>query len=250
MTSDFDLEGIRADLRQLGLSPLTWGEVLEQIAKRLGPTQGDSFSRLHRNFVAYPTETTLKKFYAFCYQNRLEDLLASFRFERLARILATLQATLGSGGRFLDVGAGGGYALRWLQSQKPALELAATDWAIEAQALWPVGTYLFETQATYDFILCADSLGEIHGDDDGLLSDPSPARLPNIEIELEYRFGFGAKLEVWRPHLATNGLVLLLEPLRHRELWPVLSRVLSAQHWQVVQDLSSMPAPGLLLRNT
>lgn len=249
MTSHPGLEVIRSDLRQLGLSPLTWGDVLEQISQRLGPGESERFGRLHRNFVAYPTESTLRKFYGFCYQNRLHDLLAGFRFERLTRILGTLEATLGADGRFLEVGAGGGYVLRWLQTHQPGLHLAATDWAKEAQALWPAGTLEFETRAGYDFMLFADSLGETHGDDDGLLSGPSPASLPNLEIELEQRYGFGAKLETWRPHLTPNGLVLLLEPLRHVELWPVWARVLTGRNWQVVQTLTSLPAPGLLLRN-
>jgi hypothetical protein len=241
----------RKALSAMQIKPLTWDEVMTEASARLSSEDIAVMRKHHRHFVAYPTESTLKKFYGFCYSRGLQDLLASFRFERLVTIISTLDLTLVSGQSLCEVGAGGGYVLRWLLSAKSPRLLTAYDLAPEAQGCWPKPVRIPQDHETFDTVLCLDALGEIHDDPDRLLSEPSTEDMNNLEALLEQRYGFAQKLAAWKPKLSPGGRLVLIEPLNSRSgaqsstrsgsqtspstsppIWTVLAQTLAEQGWR------------------
>jgi hypothetical protein len=224
----------KATLYAMGLQPLTWDEVLLQVESRLGKPQLEIFRRYHRSFIAYPTPATLQRFYDFCYSHRLHDLLASYRFDRLARVLETLNLLVKPGLRLLEVGAGGGFLLGFLKSEKAPCALSAYDLAPKAGELWSgLDLQSMQPDSLYDGVIFADCLGEIHNE---------------AESDMAGQYGFAEKLEVWRSHLAPDGFMLLLEPIAQIQVWQDLANTLTAHSWLVNGPITSTPALCLELK--
>ena len=157
--------------RNQGLTPMNWEEVLKAVEARLAPAELPNFQRLHRSFTGYPVEPTCRAFYDFSAAHGLSDLLASFRFERLCRISACMFGLVLGGKKIFDIGAGGGYLAGYLQAELGA-DVSVTDWSAESRKfLKKAGFTTYENEFDadlsgkhFDFILCADSLGEVNAD--------------------------------------------------------------------------------------
>src|SRR5690606_4485322 len=178
-------------LRSRGLEPLPWDSVLRRIEARLGPAAPE-FARLHRAFVAYPAEHTARAFYYFSARSGLHDLLACHRFNRLVAIAEALAETDFEARRVLDFGAGGGFLAGWLRDVRGA-DVTVADLSPKSEALLEAAGFQPLRNAKrprFDIILCADSLGEIHADEDDWLSDPDNADAPDFSDEVEARYGF------------------------------------------------------------
>jgi SAM-dependent methyltransferase len=238
-------------LRQQGLSPLTWDEVLLRTERQLTPVEAGTFQRLHRALAAYPTAHTVRSFYDFAAGRGLLPLLASFRFDRLVNITAALALQNLSGKKVLDFGAGSGALAGPLVSGGAIV--VATDFSsatlrhLEARGLRTVdGEHLGE-EAPFAVILCADSLGEIHADEDDWLSNPVNLDHPDFPGELEARYGFAEKLSGLRPLLAENGVILIFEPVALSHFWQGAARALEASGWKS-EVLGPAPVWGLKLQ--
>jgi SAM-dependent methyltransferase len=239
-----------AELRRQGLEPLSWKEALAAIQARLSPADMERFSRAHRNFVGYRTDSTLARFYGTVFALGVQDLVNGNRFGRLAGILEDLGAEIAPGQAILDVGAGAGYvgaALLRHRSPKayvaydpvPAVrdELGAQGFALLPHPPPPAPA----PAEAFDVILCVDSLGEVNADDDGSLFRPdgiAPGELPE---QMEQRYGFAEKLSAWKPFLAPGGRILLWEPFAYPEAFAALAELLGARGWKA--DIRSR-APG------
>lgn len=234
-------------LRAHRLEPLRWDEVLGRIEAVLTPEEAATFARLHRAFVAYPAMHTCRRFYDFVARHALHDLLACHRFHRLAALLRRLRADVPAGpARALDYGAGSGILATWLRDEAHCA-VAATDLSpdtrarLEAQGFPPP-----QDGERFDLILCADSLGEIHADEDDWLSDPAHGASDHFVEELEARYGFSHKLAEIKDLLAPGGMILLYEPIPPDHVWTGAARLLEAAGWRV-GITGAAPAPGLRL---
>jgi SAM-dependent methyltransferase len=228
-------------LRAQALEPLSWEEALLRLEQKLTTAGAETFKRLHRAFVAYPTAHTARSFYDFAAEQGLLPLLACFRFARLASLGSALAAAVASkpaGLRVLDVGAGGGWLAAWLRAE--GARVACLDLSPAARrALAARGFETFDDAAAaaasgerFDLLLCADSLGEIHADEDDWLADPANAGSPAYAEELEGRYGFAEKLEAFRPLLAPDGEILLFEPVPQPHFWHGAALALNARGWR------------------
>lgn len=227
-----------AELRRQGLAPLAWKNSLSAIQARLSPAEMERFSRAHKNFVGYRSESTLDRFYGMVFRLGLQNEVNGYRFDRLAGILEDAFAAVAPGESILDVGAGGGYLgailvrLRAPRAYVAYDPISAVRDGLAAQGLsvlphpppprpeWP-----------FDAILCADSLGEINADDDGALARPDlvpPGELPEL---LEQRYGFAQKLAPWKAYLAPTGRILLWEPFAYPEAFAAVALHLGACGW-------------------
>ncbi len=239
--------------RRQGLKPLNWDEVLKVVESRLASPNLPVFQRLHRSFVGYPVEHTCRAFYDFCVSHGLSDLLASFRFERLCRIGACLSGLVLRERNILDIGAGGGYLAGYLKEELGA-NVSVADWSAESRK--HLQTAGFETFATeldpglsgkqFDFILAADSLGEVNADEDSWLREPENATDPGYPDELDQRYGFTDKLAAWKSFLRPGGSVLLFEPIGLPMFWQGAALSLRQSGWKA-DIIGPEPVWGLLL---
>jgi hypothetical protein len=228
-----------AYFRRNGLKPLTWEEVLHTVEAKLTPSDLETFRRRHRNFVGYPVEHTCRAFYDFAGKHDLLDLLASFRFERLCRIAACLSPLPLRGCSILELGAGGGHLSGYLREELGA-DVSVTDWCTEN--LFALEEEGFETftgpqdassrRKRFDFILCADSLGEVNADEDSWLREPENATDPEYAERVEQRYGFVGKLAPWKPRLTPGGSILLFEPIGLPFFWEGVAASFAEFGWK------------------
>lgn len=238
-------------LRARGVEPLAWEDVLRRVETRLAPADAAAFARAHRAFVAYPAEHTARAFYDLAARHDLLGLLAGARHARLAAILAAVAEDVAAAGtraraaRALDVGAGGGFAAAWLRDVL-GMTVRATDLSpATAARLDGLGFGAPDPGETFDLVLCADSLGEVHADEDDWLADPANADDAGYADELEARYGFASKLEPLRARLAPGGVVVLFEPVPQPHFWRGAARALEAAGWAA--DLRTTPAARLVV---
>lgn len=229
-------------LRAHRLEPLDWDAVLRRIETRLGPVEAAHFTRLHRAFVAYPAEHTCRGFYDFIARHDVHNLLACHRFTRLATLLRRLREDLPSPlhapepqapVRALDYGAGSGILAAWLRDEA-GFAVAATDLSPETRArLEAQGFSAPQERDRFALILCADSLGEIHADEDDWLADAKNSDAEDFLDELEARYGFSHKVSKLKDLLTDQGVILLYEPIRTETVWVGAARLLRAAGWHV-----------------
>jgi SAM-dependent methyltransferase len=237
-------------LRQQGLAPLAWDEILTRIEQKLTPTESQTFQRLHRAFAAYPAAHTVRAFYDFAAQRDLLALLAGFRFDRLVDLAGALSMQDFAGKRVLDYGAGGGYLAAYLRAAGADVTVAdfstATLRRLEALG-YPLLAGAGEAPAApFDRIVCADSLGEVNADEDDWLAAPENLEDPDYPAELNARYGFTEKLAPLKPLLAADGCVLLFEPVRQPHFWQGAARALTGAGW-IAEVLGPDPVWGLRL---
>lgn len=236
-------------LRQQGLAPLAWNEILARVEQKLTPTESQTFQRLHRAFAAYPAAHTVRAFYDFAAQRDLLGLLAGFRFDRLVDLAGALSTQALAGRRVLDYGAGGGYLAGYLRAA--GAEVTVADFS--PATLLRLETFGYPALAgdappvpDFDLILCADSLGEVNADEDDWLAAPENLEDPNYPAELNARYGFAEKLAPLKSRLAPDGFVLLFEPVRHPHFWQGATRALESAGWTA--EVLTAPAWGLKLQ--
>lgn len=235
-----------AFLRDRGLAPLAWNDVLRRMEARLG-ADAETFTRLHRAFVAYPTERTCRAFYDFAARHDLLDLLASHRHDRLLALTRRLDLDIQDrpAGAALDYGAGSGALAARLRDagfSVSALDLSS----LTQERLAAQGFARPRDNEIFDLILCADSLGEIHADEDDWLADPANAAHEAFEDELEARYGLSHKLKVLKDLLKPDGTILLYEPVPAEAFWRGAARLLENRNWHA-RLLGPAPVWGLRL---
>lgn len=252
---------LESDLRGLGLEPKTWPQTLDTLKAKLPKQDWETFSRLHRNFTGYRSESTLSRFYGFVFSHGLQLDINAYRFGRLKAVLTDLLPELSPGLAILDIGAGSGIIATLIQRrsaprsymvQDPCPEvrdeLAAQGFTVlphpapaSPQGLTPGIAPLNAAAAGFDLLLCVDSLGEVNGDDDGQLAKPDAIEAADLAEMLEQRYGFAQKLESWKPYLAPGGRILLWEPIPYQNAMDALAQSLRNEGW--VAELHSR-APG------
>jgi hypothetical protein len=232
------------ELSRQGLKPLDWEGVLQAARARLSPEDAKAFARLHRNFTAYVSEETLTRFYAFVFSRGLQLDINGFRYRRLENILTALFSLPGrQSARVLEVGAGAGILSEAVRSQLSPLLHVTQDICAQARehlaargfAVLPYPAPAAPPEGPFDLILCADSLGELNSDDDGLLAKPDSASLPDFGDMLEDRYGFVQKVGTWKPYLAPSGRLLIWEPFTHLAVWKGLAGLFEAD-WNTRLD--------------
>jgi hypothetical protein len=245
MDLEFEFE---TELKNLGLSPKGWPQVLETIKAKLGSGEWEKFSRLHRNFTGYRSESTAARFYGFVFSHGLQLDLNCFRYARLQAILRDLLPEISPGLTILDVGAGAGIIATLLRKQCSPRALVLQDPCVEVRdelqaqgfAVMPhpaptvppwTANASESDSALFDLILCVDSLGEINSDDDGLLAKRDSVSLEELPRHLEERYGFAHKLGPWKEYLAPGGRVLLWEPFAYQNAMESLAAILREDGW-------------------
>jgi SAM-dependent methyltransferase len=228
-----------SELRRQGLAPLAWDEALAAIQARLSPADMQNFSRAHRNFIGYRTDSTLERFYGTVFALGVQHEVNGNRFGRLAGILEDLCAEILPGQAILDVGAGAGYvATALLRHRAPKTYVAYDLVPAVRDELLAQGLRVLPhpppsaPEASFDAILCVDSLGEVNADDDGSLSRADGIVADELPEQLEQRYGFAEKLSAWKPFLAPDGRILLWEPFAYPEAFTALATLLGARGWK------------------
>lgn len=229
---------VREELLALGLVPRTWDEAVAAAKEKLPQADRAAFLKHHRNFVEYVSEDTLNRFYGFVFSRGISHEINSFRFQRLENILNALVPILPSGLSLLDVGAGSGIPGTVLLKHGHPRRYVAQDPCREVRdylqsmgfAVLPHPIPRIPPEGAFDRILCLDSLGELNSDDQGALADPD--LLPGERVRLVAQlYGFGPKLEPWKPYLAGSGKVLVWEPIKHRGAWEAIESHLRDHGW-------------------
>ena len=235
-TGEFEAD---AELRRQGLAPLAWKEVLAAIKAGLSPSDMERFSRAHKNFVAYRSESTLARFYGIVFELGLQHTVNGFRFGRLAAVLADLLAEIEAGRSILDVGAGGGYVAAALMLHRAPRNYVVYDPVAAVRAeLAAQGLSVLPHPppsvpcSRFEVILCVDSLGEINSDEDGSLLKPEGAPAEELPGLMEERYGFAEKLMTWKAYLAPEGRILLWEPFAYPEAFAAVAQHLNACGWE------------------
>jgi SAM-dependent methyltransferase len=238
-TGKFSEIDARAELLRQGLAPLAWKDSLAAIKAKLSPADMERFSRAHKNFVAYRSETTLTRFYDAVFTLGLHREVNGYRFARLAAVLTDALAEIPAGASLLDVGAGAGFvAAALLRLRAPRSYVVYDPVPAIRDELSAQGLSLLphppphKPDSPFDVILCVDSLGEVNSDDDGMLLRPegaTPEELPGL---LEQRYGFAHKLAAWKPYLAPEGRILLWEPFAYPEAFHAVARQLETSGWK------------------
>jgi SAM-dependent methyltransferase len=239
---------IEKELGSMGLAPRTWAETSEIIKAKLPKPDWETFSRLHRNFTGYRSETTLERFYGFVFTHGLHLDVNAYRFRRLTAILTDLLPLLTPDLSILDVGAGSGIIASLIQKRSSPRtlvvqdacravrdELTAQGFTVLPHPPPPVGP------ASFDLLLCIDSLGEINADDDGMLAKPDAVEASELPLLLEERYGFAQKLDAWKGYLAPGGRILLWEPFAYQNAMESLAVLLGNEGWDA---RFHAPAPG------
>ena len=241
-------EEMAAELRSQGLEPKTWKEALESIRSRLSPSDMERFSRAHRNFVAYRSDSTLERFYGTVFSLGLQHEVNGHRFGRLVSVLEDAFAETRPGQAILDVGAGAGYvAAALLRHRSPQAYVAYDPVPAVRDELLAQGLAVLPHPPPgvpvrpFDLILCVDSLGEVNADDDGLLSRAEGIAEGELPEQLEQRYGFAEKLAAWKPFLAPGGRILIWEPFAYPEAFAALAALLDDRGWSA---LVKSRAPG------
>jgi len=228
-----------AELRRQGLAPLAWKDSLAAIKAKLSPADMERFSRAHKNFVAYRSESTLTRFYDTVFTLGLHREVNGYRFARLAAVLSDALAEIPSGHSILDVGAGAGFMSAALLRHRAPRSYVAYDpvpairdeLAAQGLSLLPHPPPI-APDSPFDVILCVDSLGEINSDDDGTLLRPDGATPEELPVLLEQRYGFAHKLAAWKPYLAPEGRILLWEPFAYPEAFQAVALQLETSGWK------------------
>ena len=260
-------EPLQSWLTELGVRPQSWDQVVAEISLRLGPAGLENFRRHHQNYTGYPTPDTLTRFYNFVYAHGLGDLLVNFRAHRIAAILPHLNTQVTPGLRILEQGAGTGTLLQWIKTHKAPQELLAIDFAHEAQAYFDPLEIPFQVWAknekptnsplssTYDLVICADSLGELHADEEGELrkavivwsqlnakgKSKALAAQNELIIDLfEERYGYTEKIIACAGLWVTTGSLLFFEPFTQPALQFALETRLNRQGFRI----SRLNSPG------
>lgn len=245
----------KEELLALGLSPKTWAETLEAVRTRLAPPERERFTRLHRNFVGYLSPETLGGFYGFVFSRELHLEVNGYRFGRLEAILEILLARVPAGQRILDVGAGAGLIASVLMKRTGPIAYVTQDPCLEVRdflismgfPVLPDPPPMTPPDAPFDLILCIDSLGEIHSDEDGALNDPGQTPPMERARLIEERYGFAQKLDPWKAYLSQGGRVLLWEPIKHPAIWEGIGLQLTEAGWKTVLHTHSPRASYLEL---
>ena len=218
---------------------MSWGDALAAIQARLTPADMERFSRAHKNFIAYRTESTLTRFYGTVFALGLQHEVNANRFVRLLGILEDLFAEVPTGLAILDVGAGAGYVAGALLRQRAPKAYVAYDPVPAARdELLAQGLTVLPhpppplPEKPFDAILCVDSLGEVNSDDDGLLSRAGAIPTEEMAVQMEERFGFAEKLALWKPYLAADGRILLWEPFAYPEAFAAVALYLGSHGWE------------------
>jgi hypothetical protein len=226
--------------------------VLETIKAGLPRPDWEKFTRLHKNFIGYRSESTASRFYGFVFSQGLQLNVNAFRFGRLAVILKDLLPEIPPGISILDIGAGAGIIASILKKNRAPLSLVVQDPCREVRdeltaqgfTVLPHPAPLFPLRASrpgvspagpqpggFDLLLCIDSLGEINSDDDGALAKPDGVPTGELAEMLEERYGFAQKLQPWRPYLAPGGRILLWEPFAYQNAMDALASLLRDSGW-------------------
>ncbi len=216
---------------------MTWQGVLAAVDARFASADAHRFARLHRAFIAYPAQHTCRSFYDFVAEHGLHDLLACYRFQRLVRIAESLQGAALHGATILDFGAGGGFLGGYLRDALDAKVFVADLSPVSLKTLASKGFTIFDPASAappprFDLILCADSLGEVHADEDGWLSDPANASAPALPDEVEARYGIAEKLAPLKSFIASNGIVSVHEPVQTETFWKGAANLLERHQWK------------------
>jgi hypothetical protein len=234
---DLNLD-IESELRNLGLTPQTWPQTLDALKAKLEKPDWETFSRLHRNFVGYRSETTLSRFYGFVFSRGLHLDVNAYRFGRLHNVLTDLLPELPPGLSILDIGAGAGIVASLVRKHCAPRAYVVQDPCREARdELTAQGFTVLPHPAPaappegFDRLLCIDSLGEVNGDDDGALAKPDGADPMELPDMLEQRYGFAQKLAPWKAWLAPGGRVLLWEPFAYQNAMEALAVLLRNEGW-------------------
>ncbi len=237
MTEKIDLP---QQLHSLGLVKRTWPETLAAIKAALPPADLEKFTRAHKNFVAYRSETTLSRFYGTVFSLGIQALVNGYRYGRLLQVLEDLLPALTPGMKVLDVGAGGGYiATLAMRHRSPAAYYVQDNCAAVRDELTAQGFTVLPhpapatapIQGGFDRILCVDSVGELNGDDDGQLARPGGVPEAELPEQMEERYGFAQKLEAWKPFLARGGRILLWEPFNFPDAYRAVGSYLGRKGW-------------------
>ncbi|GEM_PF-1941014 len=262
---------IERELNGMGLAPKTWPQTLEALKAKLPKPDFETFSRLHKNFTSYRSETTSGRFYGFVFSHGLQMDVNAYRFRRLTSILTDLIPAVARGQSILDIGAGAGLIAAMLKRRCALRAYVAQDSCREvrdeltAQGFTvlphpppfspptappsssanlpavdsvPAGAGL---GGGFDLLLCVDSLGEVNADDDGLLAKPDGIDAADLPEMIEQRYGFAQKLDAWKSYLAPGGKVLLWEPFAYPQAWESLAVLLRNEGWEAQLHA---PAPG------
>lgn len=229
---------VKEELLALGLKPMTWDAAVAAAKEKLPQADRAAFLKHHRNFVEYISEDTLNRFYAFVFSRGLQLEINAFRFQRIENILNTLLPVLDPGLSILDVGAGSGVIGTVLLKHVHPGRYVAQDPCREVRdALLSLGFAVLPHPVPptppggpFDRILCLDSLGELNSDEGAL---PAPEGTPEERVRLvEQLYGFGQKLEAWKPYLAAGGKLLLWEPIKHRLVWEAMEIHMREYGWK------------------
>lgn len=243
MNSEIDIE---KELQSLGLTSKPWSGVLAAVKAKLPPQDWERFSRLHKNFTGYRSESTLSRFYGFVYSQGLQLEINAYRYGRLKAILEDLLLETPPGLSILDIGAGAGILAAVLKKSRPPKKLVLQDPCKEVRdeltaqgfSVLPHPTPASPLDlpvpdaAGFDLLICADSLGEINSDDDGALAKPNGVSAADLPPILEERYGFAQKLRLWKPYLAPGGRVLLWEPFAYQNAMESLAVLLRSDGWE------------------
>lgn len=236
------INDLERDLRGLGLVPKSWPETLEALKAKLPKQDWETFSRLHRNFTGYRSESTLSRFYGFVFSRGLQLDINAYRFGRLKAVLTDLLPELSPGLAILDIGAGSGIIASLIQRRFAPRAYVVQDTCPEvrdelsAQGFTvlphPAPASQGSAAGGFDLLLCVDSLGEVNGDDDGRLAKPDAIDPEELAEMLEQRYGFAQKLEPWKPYLTPGGRVLLWEPIAYQNAMDAVGRSLRNEGWE------------------
>ncbi len=244
---DYSLKNVFATYH---IVPRTWSEIICRMEQRLNSADFERFKKLHQYFVEYPAESTLRSFYDFIFKQGLQYEIAAQRYYRLLNIWKMLLPAIfkilsDSPARradepnpctLLDVGCGACLFLEALQLQFSAVGFYAYDICeqIRLHAKQKGFSLLEEDRLikpnsaeNFDCILCIDSLGEIHCDEDSLLLEPNdPERTKQL---LEERYAFTEQLVNWSRLLSNRGKLFFCEPLKRASLFKALKEMIQNQ---------------------
>lgn len=235
---------IKQIIAQEHLEKTSWQEFWSFAQKKLSPDQLKVFVDAHRMFVEYPSKTNLIRFYSIIYQHHLVVGWNGFRLQRLCDVYAMIKpafcamAAMNQTQTIIDVGCGSGLFAKAVSQElhvnsqdvyvydlcAPAVDYVTEKWGVQK---WSV-------PIKADLMLCIDSLGEIHSDQDEELREcVETGSDEDIFGLLEGHYGLISKLSDWLRFLDLHGTCLLTEPLPYRRLASILKQELEKQNLTV-----------------